>query len=406
MSTAPRSPPKPVSASTPPRQSAGVCAGCTEHDQCVTGACRFSTGECFAESNRLWVDNTFGGCAGGVGSEESPMCTIEQAVEVINGQVGMEPWAVFVAGSPTTYMGVIDPDNNRPVAIIGPSSGLSAVIAGDGNWTVDLWNQSPETYLANLTIEGPQGTFGNPSIRCNTGQVYVTDSNFVNADAAAEITGCSLRLRRSLVSTGGWGILQTGGELIADETVFENSSGGIQSSGSVTLRRSYVRDHWVEGGIHIMEGGDLTVINSMVYNNNYTNRGILATGGTVDIIGSTIIGNFDCPDTAIGPHSVRGSIVMNHFDNGGLACANTTVDDSLVNAGLAQGMGNVPVEAADMGSIFIDPTQGIGSDWHVLPGSLPEDVAVHQAGDPVVDIDGDPRPVRVGAADYAGADVP
>ncbi|MEM7156844.1 MAG: hypothetical protein AAF799_28600 [Myxococcota bacterium] len=386
---------------------AGVCAGCTEHDQCVTGACRFSTGECFAESNRLWVDNTFAGCAAGVGSEESPMCTVEQAVQVINAQIGMDPWAVFVAGSPNPYVGTIDPSNNRPIAVVGPSSGLSAILVGDGNWTIDLWNQSPETYLANLTIEGASdGQAGSASIRCNTGVAYLTDSNLVNSIVGVNINGCSLHMRRSLVSTGGWGVQQSGGELFADETVFENSSGAIESGGSVTLRRSYVRDHWVDGGIHITDGGDLTLVNSMVYNNNYVNRGIMASGGTVDIVGSTVIGNFDCLDTAVGPHSVRSSIVMNHFDVGGMACANATVDDSLVNDGVALGAGNVPVEAADMGSIFVDPNQGMGSDWHVLPGSLPEGVAVHLEGDPRVDIDGDPRPQRPGAADYAGADVP
>jgi len=38
--------------------------------------------------------------------------------------------------------------------------------------------------------------------------------------------------------------------------------------------------------------------------------------------------------------------------------------------------------------------------------SLFADIAQWQPGDPLTDIDGDPRPTTAGAADYAGADVP
>ncbi|MEX1363191.1 MAG: right-handed parallel beta-helix repeat-containing protein [Nannocystaceae bacterium] len=381
----------------------GACAGCTEHAQCDSEACRFATGECFAPSNRLWVDNTAGGCAGGTGQQDNPVCNVVDAMGIVNSQPGMEPWAIFVAGSPTAYVGSVDPDNNRPVAVLGPTAGLTAVLDGGSTWTIDQWAQSPETYLDHLTID--RSSFG-PAIRCNTGQVFVTDSNFVGGEAAADITGCSLRLRRSVVSTGGWGVIvsSSGGQLIADETSFENSSGGIYTEGTVVLRRSVVRDHFVDGGIEVA-GGDLTLINSMVYYNQYVNDGIyVGPGGTAEIVHSTIIGALTC--TMAGPTSVRNSIVLGSVGEAGMACSSTAVDDSVVNAGLGQGSGNVPASMADFGAIFVNPTAGLGADWHVLPGSLPQDVAVHLPADPVVDFDGDPRPTMAGAPDYAGADVP
>ncbi|MCX4247890.1 right-handed parallel beta-helix repeat-containing protein [Paraliomyxa miuraensis] len=383
----------------------GVCSGCTEHEQCSTGACRYTTGECFAQSNRLWVDNTFGGCAGGTGSEANPFCTVVEAMEVLNGQAGSEPWAIFVAGSPNPYEGTVDPDNNRPVAIIGPSAGLAATLDGVAGFTIDHWAQSPETYLARLTIDrGFSGT----AIRCNTGQVFATDTNFVGGDTAADVTGCSLRLRRSVVSTGGLGVMVTGaGELLTDQTTFENSSGGIViDGGSAVLRRSVVRNHYVAGGIEVINGGELQLVNSMVYYNQYNNDGVhVANGGTVDVVHSTIIGTFSCGGMA-GPTSIRNSIVLHQPFEAGLDCTSTSVHTSVVNTGLGQGMGNVQADAMDLGTIFVNPVTGMDADWHVLPGSIPEGVAVHQPGDPVVDFDGEPRPEMAGANDYAGADVP
>jgi hypothetical protein len=383
----------------------GICSACTEHDQCDTGACRFATGECFAESNRLWVDNTFGGCAGGTGSEDNPFCTVVQAIDVLNGQAGEEPWAIFVAGSPNPYEGTVDPDNNRPVAIIGPSAGLAATLYNEDAYTIDLWAQSPETYLDHLTID--RG-FGGTAVRCNTGQAYVTDSAFVGGDTAADVTGCSLRLRRSVVSTGNLGMMVSGsGELLADQTSFENSSGGLFiDGGTVTLHRSVVRDHYVEGGIAVVNNGELTLSDSMVYYNQYQNDGVsVAGGGTVEVVHSTIIGAFTCGAMA-GPTSIRNSIVMGQPFEAGVDCVSTAIDNSVVNLGMDQGMGNVQADAMDLASIFVDPSSGMNADWHVLPGSLPMDVAVHQPGDPLVDFDGDPRPTMAGAADYAGADVP
>jgi hypothetical protein len=384
----------------------GLCSACTEHDQCATGACRFTTGECFAESNRLWVDNTFGGCAGGTGSEKQPFCTVVEAMDVLDSQVGEDPWAIFVAGSPNPYEGTIDPNGNRPVAIIGPSAGLAATVNNEEGYTLDLWAQSPETYLDHLTIDH---SFGGTATRCNSGQVFVTDSAFVGGETGADVTGCTLRLRRSVVSTGALGMLVSGnGELIADQTSFENSSGGILviDGGRAELRRSVVRDHFVEGGIGLNNGGELLLINSMVYYNQYNNDGVfVGAESTAEVVHSTIIGAFTCGAMA-GPTSIRNSIVLGQMFEAGVDCGSTAIDNSVVNAGLGQGMGNVQADAMDLGSIFINATSGMDADWHVMPDSLPVDVAVHQPGDPVVDFDGEPRPTMAGAADYAGADVP
>ena len=381
---------------------AGACTACTAHDQCGTGACRFTTGECFAAANRLWADNTFGGCAGGVGSEENPVCEVVDAMEIINGQAGMEPWAIMVAGSPNDYVGTVDPDQNRPVAIIGPSAGLAATLNNDSAYTIDLWAQSPETYLHRLSLD--RGS-GGPTIRCNTGQVYVTDSNMLGGDTTVLVSGCAINLERVAVNTNGMGAIVTGGSLYAEEVSFDNSSGGLRiEGGSAELHRSVVSNNYVEGGIHV-QGGELLLVNSIVFNNQYQNDGLhVMAGGMAEVVHSTLIGAFTCSNMA-GPTTVRNSIVMGGNFDGGMACSSSTVHNSVVNAGLAQGVGNVMVSGDDLGSIFVNSGGGM-LDYHVLPGSIPDGVAVHQAGDPVVDYDLDPRTEMAGAVDYAGADVP
>ncbi len=380
----------------------GECTACTEHEQCITGACRFATGECFAQSNRLWVDNTFGGCAGGTGDEANPFCTVETALSVLDSQPGTEPWAVFVAGSPNPYLGTVDPNNDRPVAIIGPSAGLSATLSGENGFAVDSWAQSPETYLHRVIIDtNSAGT----AIRCATGTVYITDGSIVGGEPGADVTGCSLRLRRTLVSPGGWGIaVGPSGELFTEDTIFEQSSGALMLQGTAVLRRTVLHNHFVEGGIRV-EGGDLTLVNGMLYDNEYINDGIRVTQmGTAEIVHSTIIGALSCNNNA-GNISVRNSIVLGRQSEAGLDCSAATVDTSVINTGLGQGSGNVPADFDDLPAIFVDATP-FGGDWHVLPGSIPDGVAVHQAGDPLQDIDRDPRPTMAGASDYAGADVP
>lgn len=382
----------------------GTCVACTEHDQCGSGACRFTTGECFAQSNRLFVDNTFGGCAGGVGTEANPFCTVVEAMDVLNNQVGTEPWAIFVASSPNEYEGTVRPSNNRPVAIIGPSVGLAATLFNEDAFTVDLSSQSPETYLDHLTIDrGSGGT----TIRCDTGQVYVTDSSLRGGQSTVRLTGCSMRTRRVTVRTsGGIGmVVESGGELLADQTIFNNGFGGLQVEGTAVLNRSVVSNHLGEGGISV-DGGDLTLINSIVVYNWLQNEGVMvAGGGTAEVVHSTIVGAFSC-DAGAGAMTIRNSIVLPDSGGAGMDCPIATVDNSVVNDGVNLGMGNVMADEDDLGGIFVDSSPTMGDDCHVLPGSLPEGVAVHQAGDPVVDFDGDPRPIMAGASDYAGADVP
>lgn len=381
---------------TTPVCGGGVCLGCGEHEECGSGACRMLTGECFGMPNRLWVDNN--NCDAGVGTEDAPLCSVVDAVGVIDGQAGDEPWAVFVAGSPTPYVGTVDTSSARPIAIIGPDQGLSATLEGNAGPAIDLWSQSPETYLAHVTLTS---TSTPATIRGGgTCHLELSDVAMTVGSVALDTNGCDVRARRTLITNSFDTNVVVGGSgsLITDDVEISDASNGMIINGTATLQRTRVWGHYVGGGVTLT--GSLDLINSIIHQNEYTNDGLANDGGDLRMLYSTVVGAVTCTNGATA--TIRNSIVVGHASEAGQVCAAAVVDYSVVNQGAGQGTGNVVVAPADLPNIFVDSAQYEG-DYHVLVDSVPSGVAVWEEGHPVVDFDGDERP---GAGDYAGADIP
>ncbi|MEM6989824.1 MAG: hypothetical protein AAF721_04990 [Myxococcota bacterium] len=380
----------------------GTCVGCWEHDQCGSGACRMATGECFPMANRLWVDSAAGGCAAATGSEASPFCEIITAITVVNDQAGTEPWAIFVAGNPAPYNGTLSP-RQRPVAIIGPAAGLGAEATAD-SYALDVWSQAPETYIANMTLSSNSTS---STIRgANNGDclLWLHDTTVEGGSPGITTGSCDITMHRSDSNgydTFGIEVTPTG-TLTTYDTWIHGGQGGMVIDGTAHLERSTVSNNFTMGGITLT--GDLTMVNSLMYANEYTNDGIRASdGGQFDLLYTTVVGAIDCTDN--GPSTIRNSIVMGHNFEAGQACTSAAVDYSVVNLGVGQGAGNVMADDTDLDSIFVDPVTN-GADYHVIAGSIPMDVAVWNEGDPAGDQDGDARPSADATADYAGHDVP
>lgn len=129
-------------------------------------------------------------------------------------------------------------------------------------------------------------------------------------------------------------------------------------------------------------------------------------GSTIDVIASTIAGNDGSGAASIacvagGGGSVRSSIVVG-IDPPTITCVGLEVSDSAVDAVGLGGEGNLVVDELNPGW-FVEPAVG---DFHLVDGTAFDGLGVWHTGDPTVDLDGDPRPIRDGAADVAGADVP
>jgi hypothetical protein len=134
-------------------------------------------------------------------------------------------------------------------------------------------------------------------------------------------------------------------------------------------------------------------------------RGITVDASTLDVLYSTIARND--ADTAndslscVGASTVtvRNSILVGR-DDPSVQCAVATIEDSALDQ--ASG-GNTNVGAIQ--NTWFDSVAGNVFTRSAVGGGVFGDVAQWQVSDPLVDIDGDPRPTEPGP-DVAGADIP
>lgn len=378
----------------------GSCAACSAHDQCESGACRYSTGECFGTTNQLWVDGV-ATCASATGQSDAPFCTVTEAVDVVNGQAANEPWVIHVAGAASPYVGALSPQSGKPLALIGPSSGLEGRIEGSGSDTVNIFGGG-EFYSRDIVLS--QDGAGE-AIACSNGELWfergaIEGSNF---NTNVDLGSCTGRFVETSVTNHEMGFdISSVGTLSLDRVEITNGSGAMITAGDVTIERSYIHDAYVAGGLDVT-GGSLTIRNSYLVQNGYAIGNIFVrAGATIDVAYTTMMERgINCD--AAGTGTIRNSIVDN-FET--TACSGLQVSGSAVRSsggGLPAG-GNVEFGAADLAQIFVQSGE---LPYRLLATpTLVADLALWVDGDPAEDYDGDPRPGEDASPDFAGADVP
>ena len=127
---------------------------------------------------------------------------------------------------------------------------------------------------------------------------------------------------------------------------------------------------------------------------------------TFDVLDTTIAGNDStgpaslwCSGGATG--TIRNSIVVG-LELPSIQCAGVEVVTSAIDTADLGGDDVLVLDEFNVGW-FVDAPAG---DFHLVSDTLFEALGVRVMGDPVVDLDGDPRPTRDGAPDVVGADVP
>jgi hypothetical protein len=199
----------------------------------------------------------------------------------------------------------------------------------------------------------------------------------LRVEDGAEVYVQSLRVTGNLNGANP-GITADGATLYLDRTqVVGNTGGGILLSNAAA---GHIRNCFV--------GGDVSDVSA-----------VEAVGASVDILYSTLAAGFGnaaglrCSGT--GMVHVRNSLVVARTDDPAVACTTDSFATSLTED--------------DLGDMNTNWFAGFGTGNFSLTGMAPPDVlttAQWQAGDPLVDIDGEPRPTEAGTADVAGADVP
>ncbi|MFV8750464.1 hypothetical protein ACNOYE_07920 [Nannocystaceae bacterium ST9] len=182
------------------------------------------------------------------------------------------------------------------------------------------------------------------------------------------------------------GIVVDGGELWVDRSQVVNNDGGgieVNGGGSLVLRNSFV--------------GGGTLVND---------NAIHMTDGDFQIAYSTLGGGalnsspLACDMNASGSN-IHNSLLVSYTSN--VACDGVNIMSSVLED-ISNYPGNIELMFDDQSMWFVGYDQG---DFHLIGANAPAAIAnaaSWQSGDPLVDIDGDPRPVTGGADDYAGAD--
>ena len=356
------------------------CVPCTSDEQCeakdaAAPACRTEVGDgmgqcvqCTAanplacDGDTPVCDDAAGGCVGCSFHEQCP----DSACEIATG-------ACF----DTACVQEVDADGGQDFTTIESAiSDECVVIVHERNSDVPYQEHLniDGISVALIAADGEQprltGTGGNPSLTVSgSGVAYVQGLNIRQNDVEGVfVDGGSVYLDRSaIVSNDGGGIALTGGAyaLVRNCFVGGNGNGGPNST---ALR---------------LAGSNADILYTSIVRNDATSNDSLVCDG-----GSNV--------------TVRNSLLLGR-DSSSVACTGATVDNSVADEDLG-GAGNLIEGSLDNGW-FADVFTG---DFHLTAAGETEftDVAQWQAGDPLVDIDGNARPTVDGTADVAGADIP
>lgn len=202
----------------------------------------------------------------------------------------------------------------------------------------------------------------------------------VVGDAAVFIEGLRIANNSSNV-----GLSMSGGQAWLDRVqLVQNEMGALLDDGAQAVFRNSTVGYLTGGGY----------------------IAIYAADASIEVLYSTLIGDAASGQSLLcGPSATvlaRNSIVGNYEGNP-IECAQAEISYSLTTDAFP-GEGNQNVGSLDT-DYFVDYSSG---NFHLSPSyaGLFAGIARWQPGDPLTDLDGDPRPSIDGASDYAGADIP
>lgn len=317
------------------------CGTCFEHEQCPSGACDMKSGSCFPEANVVWVERR-NNCAGENGSEDTPYCLLQTAIETEGGKdlVIMLKQGIGPQHEPVTV------SNGIKVAIIGavsPRPKISAPAANEPRITVD-----------------------------SNSWLYISKVDLVDSPKAASFLACqgsTLQLDQVTLSGNGVPLSTDTCDVVVKRSV-------------ITANTSY----------NLVIGSSFKLINSFVSSNKINDLGPFRIDANVEITHSTIVDNsgtttsgFSCLSDK--PFKIRNSVLLGQPE---------TLQGCSVDAS-----GTFDGVPADLNMLFQAPQKGV---FRPQPGAAEiNELAEWADGDPYVDYDGDPRPNIAGATDFAGA---
>jgi hypothetical protein len=339
---------------------------CRSHDDCPATACHLDPsdpllGTCFAEDERIWVDN--GQVCPGQGTQVSPNCSLSNAVASIDEG---DNAVILVAGTGTPYEENAVFDVAATIAVIGTSG---------------------------PRVTGQTAVF-DPTIAVEAGTVYIEGLRVSQNGSHHGMTCSDATLWLQSVDFG------------------TNDQYGFYGVGPCQVRMEATSVHHNRRGGVRMLGGKLVMHNTSIGENGdgAGGPGLLVQFAEVDVVYATIVANEgsggnDNIGCMMATGSIRNSaIVGTATPSVALDCFTLSYDNNASDSNNSTGPGGFLVTETYNSLWFQNPSVG---DFRLGAAPLTPfvDVALWQEGDPPVDADGTPRPMG-DVAGYAGVDEP
>ena len=330
-----------------------ACGGCTRQSDCGDAGCDRAAAVCLEEAPVVWVDPA--GCAGGPERGAAPWCSLAEALA-----------AIGESGSATIHLAAAEPPYRPPIRRAGGA----------------------------VVIEGEPGV------------VLAPAGDAVTLDGAARLTLTGVTIETAPSSSAL--VVDGGSAWLEDVQIRGGARGVVASGGMVELRRSRiegpVREAVVAGG-----GAEVAMVQTVVVH-------AARAPGTValDVADArvalgycTVVDNGTAPRTTVrcdedGTLLVRASIVGGAVSPA-FDCEDLRDEESVLDHAGPLGRGS-RAQAPDP-SDFVDLAAG---DVHLSPNAVAAwaGVARWRRGDPLSDIDGDPRVGVDLAFEHPGVDRP
>jgi len=171
---------------------ANTCIGCSGHEQCPESACNLAEGNCFGPDNVVHVDGD-DPCDSGDGSEESPYCSLTEALLGASD----DPVIIVheVGGDPLIYL---ESNTISFSTAIFAASGESPVVRGSVAAALTV-SSSGRLFLRGISIDNTAD--GHVGLSITGGQAWIEQSRIVNNSGGGIIVdgGGSLFIQNSFV---------------------------------------------------------------------------------------------------------------------------------------------------------------------------------------------------------------
>lgn len=346
--------------------STATCAPCTEHEQCPTTACNLETGQCFPDTDVLYVYNETNICSDVKNdfgfAPATPICTLQAALKRV------------VVGKPTTIKLKNSIKTQSLPAGLGPGNFVVAIVPQDAQIpSLVMPNNFPALSLSagNLVFMLKVGIYNNvpvsdPVVECVGARLWLENQRIYNTKTAIRATNCQLHLRRTIIFSNTTGGVEAGGTEAAKPMVWMENSFLTENNGSAF------------GGLRLQEAASAELVYTTV------------------AINESVVAPIDCAQNWTGKLTIRNSALFDTGDHVGANCKGAVVTTTYTSALNDK-------DALMMGNVF---TGFAGGFYQARGGGPLKDEAVWRTGDPPRDYNDTKRPTVDNSPDYAGADRP